>query len=162
MEDYALVGEVKKDVFEVQTPPTLSMNEAAQPYYAKEELTTDSMGRFTDLVLKYAEIVVREAHAKVGEYPTRGNGRLALLLQVAESEGLGEWQIFRSWMKRHLIPFQYLTEIDGHPDFIEKRLRDLLGYIFLGLELNEYMKERLYNDNWEKLREMGKSVSKKE
>jgi len=142
-----------EDNIKLVTP--IQVDNKNQPDKKRERSSVDE---FTDLVLKYAEIVVREAHKKMEEYPTPGNHVLGLLLQVASQEGLREWEVYRSWMKRHLVAFEYLADRNGHPDLIEKRLRDLLGYMFLALELNEYMRGGFHDDNWEKFRAMSKSV----
>lgn len=114
-----------------------------------------SIEQYTDLVLKYAEIIVREADTKLNEYPTGDNNVLSLLLLTAHAEGVSPWDVYRVWMNRHLLPFLFLCESHGDEKLIEKRLRDLLGYIFLALELNELPQQKEYENAWEKLRSLG-------
>ncbi|HXH10778.1 MAG TPA: hypothetical protein VNP04_13580 [Alphaproteobacteria bacterium] len=98
-----------------------------------------SIEQYTDLVLKYAAIVLSEAERKGREYPNGKFGVLGLLNMVSESNGMPMWMIWRSWMGRHLIPIMHISANEQGIDLgvMERRLVDLLGYVFIGLQMVE-------------------------
>ncbi len=98
----------------------------------------ESIKRYTDSVLKYAAIVINEAEEKRKKYPTGIDDVLGLITSTAKMEGCNVWEIWRTWMMRHLIPVLYASrseQIDY--EVMESRLVDLLGFIFLALQITE-------------------------
>lgn len=67
----------------------------------------------------------------------------ALMRACAKAEGRTVWQTWRSWALRHLVPVQWVIDrsagelTDADLQVLNKRLRDLLGYVVLGLTLCE-------------------------
>ena len=120
-----------------------------------------SIEQYTDLILKYSEAVVREANTKLTEYPVGVDGVLTLLLRVSDNEDVEPWITWRSWMQRHLIPIMDMTETSYSHDIMEKRLRDLLGYVYMALELNEFSRMEGYDDAWSSFRNMAVDKEKR-
>ena len=117
-----------------------------------------SLAQYTDLVLKHSELVVREADKKLEEYFSQGLGVLHLLLQASDSTNSDPWVTWRSWMQRHLIPVLAMCDENHNRDIMEKRLKDLLGYVYLGLELNEFSRHNDYDDAWAAMKNMSSTV----
>jgi hypothetical protein len=145
-------------------PFTEDLNDVIHDFNPEDEVQQPSnqpprMGSFdqySEVVVKYVRASMIESSNKLAEY--NQDHILGLLLKVADDEGVSPWSVWRSWMRRHLIPTMEMTKNSHDKEVLRRRLVDLLGYVFMALELVEVSEMEGYDKAWENFRSMSTSA----
>ncbi len=130
----------------LKTAPTLREQSMTMSFGNPEKPAPAPFERVRAFLDQAVQQLTAEMVSQQARYLVPDGDILALVKAVAAVEGRTPWQVLRSWALRHAIPVNGLFDrscrlTSAELEIVAARLRDLLGYVVLGLVVCEEEEE---------------------